>query len=57
MGLDLNTFWDFPTFKDDEITESMFLEEDEIIEYENDFDQNFEDSFEENNENSMEVEE
>ena len=36
----------------------MFLEEDEIIEFEDDFDQNFEDSFEENYEiNNMEVEE
>ena len=36
----------------------MFLEEDEIIEFENDFGQNFEDSFEETNEiNNMEVEE
>ena len=35
----------------------MFLEEDEIIEFENDFGQNFEDSFEENNVDNMEVEE
>ena len=36
----------------------MFLEEDEIIEFENDFDPNFEDSFKENHEiNNMEVEE